>query len=191
MMAPSVALIKRLLGFLGGVLVTLSSAIRSADHIGLTVPDLEEAVSFFVDVLGATERERFAVDGNPELMEHGLGVHPQASLRAVMLQLTPGLRVELFQYQAPGQGRRMPEVSDVGGHHLCLVVDDLDTAAARLRRAPGVRAGTPGRLSVGPHAGGRWLYARTSWGMVIELIADPPHGPAGGQLADTGAGAQR
>jgi catechol 2,3-dioxygenase-like lactoylglutathione lyase family enzyme len=88
--------------------VTLKTAIRCADHVGLTVPDLDEAVSFFVDVLGATERERFAVHDNPELMEHGLGVHPQASFRAVMLQLTSALCVELFQYSASGPDGLMP-----------------------------------------------------------------------------------
>jgi catechol 2,3-dioxygenase-like lactoylglutathione lyase family enzyme len=152
----------------------LKTAIRCADHVGFTVPDLDQAVSFFVDVLGATEQARFAVRDNPEVMEHGIGVHPQASLRAVMLQLTPALSVELFQYQAPGQDTRMPEVSDIGGHHLCVVVDDLDAAIAELRGRPDVQAGTPGTVSCGPHAGGRWLYFRTSWGLVIELIADPP-----------------
>jgi catechol 2,3-dioxygenase-like lactoylglutathione lyase family enzyme len=153
--------------------MTLKTAIRYADHIGLTVPDLDQAVSFFVEVFGATEQARFAVHDNPEVMEHGIGVDPQASLGAVLLQLTPGLSVELFQYQAPGQDTRMPEVSDIGGHHLCVVVDDMDTAIAELRRRPDVRAGQPGTVSYGPHAGGRWLYFRTSWGLVIELIADP------------------
>jgi catechol 2,3-dioxygenase-like lactoylglutathione lyase family enzyme len=152
----------------------LNTAIRYADHVGLTVPDLDQAVSFFVDVFGATERARFAVDDNPDVMEHGLGVHPQASLRAVLLQLTPALSVELFQYQAPGQDPRMPEVSDIGGHHLCVVVNDLDAAIAELRSRPDVRVGSPGRVSYGPHAGGRWLYFRSDWGLVIELIADPP-----------------
>jgi catechol 2,3-dioxygenase-like lactoylglutathione lyase family enzyme len=159
--------------------VTLKTAVRYADHVGLTVPDLDQAVSFFVEVLGATEQARFAVRDNPEVMEHGIGVHPQASLDAVLLRLTPGLSVELFQYRAPGQDTRMPAVSDIGGHHLCIVVDDLDAALAELRGRPDVRAGNPGRVSYGPHAGGRWLYFRTSWGLVIELIADPPAGPHG------------
>jgi len=33
---------------------------RNMDHVGLTVPDLEQAVRFFVDVLGADELFRFA-----------------------------------------------------------------------------------------------------------------------------------
>jgi catechol 2,3-dioxygenase-like lactoylglutathione lyase family enzyme len=153
--------------------VTLNTGIHHADHVGLTVPDLDEAVSFFVDVLGATERARFSVHDNPQIMGSGLGVHPDASLRAVLLQLTSALCVELFQYQAPGQNARMPDVSDIGGHHLCLVVDDLDAAIAELLRTPDVWVGSPGRVTYGPHAGGRWLYFRTSWGLVIELIADP------------------
>lgn len=156
--------------------MSLKTAIRHADHIGLTVPDLDEAVSFFVNVLGASERQRFAVHDDPEIMKNGLGVHPGASLRAVLLQLTPALYVELFQYQAPGQNPRMPQVSDIGGHHLCLVVDDLDAAIAQLRRRLDVWVGNPGTVTYGPHAGGRWLYFRTSWGLVIELIADPAAG---------------
>jgi catechol 2,3-dioxygenase-like lactoylglutathione lyase family enzyme len=150
-------------------------SIRCADHVGLTVPDLDEAVSFFVDVLGATEQFRFARKDDPELMEHGVGVHPRASFRAAMLRLTPALSVELFQWQAPAQNARMPEPSDSGGHHLCVIVDDLDVAVDELRRRPDLRVyGSPGRLTVGPHAGGRWIYFRTSWGLQIELIALPP-----------------
>lgn len=29
--------------------------LRGADHIGMTVPNLDEAVEFFVDVIGAEE----------------------------------------------------------------------------------------------------------------------------------------
>jgi hypothetical protein len=68
----------------------------------------------------------------------------------------------------------MPQPSDVGGHHLCLLVDDLDAAIAELGRHPDLRIyGTPGKVSAGPHAGGRWIYFRTNWGLQIELIADP------------------
>ena len=148
--------------------------IRGADHVGLTVPDLDAAVSFFVEVLGATEQFRIARKNDAELMEHGIGVHRKASFRAAMLRLTPTLSVELFQWQAPAQNPRMPEPSDSGGHHLCVIVDDLDSAVDELRRWPDLRVyGGPGRLTVGPHAGGRWIYFRTSWGLQIELIAGP------------------
>jgi catechol 2,3-dioxygenase-like lactoylglutathione lyase family enzyme len=154
--------------------MTLKSRIRCTDHVGLTVPDLEEAVAFFTGVLGATELYRFARADDPKLMVEDIGVHPEAALRAVMLRLTSELRVELFQWQAPDQNSRMPQPSDIGGHHLCLVVDDLEAAIDELRRHPDVRVyGMGGKQTVGPRAGGRWIYFRTKWGLQIELVADP------------------
>jgi catechol 2,3-dioxygenase-like lactoylglutathione lyase family enzyme len=148
-----------------------------ADHVGLTVPDLDEAVAFFVDVLGATEQYRFGRKNDPVLMERSIGVHPRSEFRAAMLRLTPGLSVELFQWTSPGRRKQMPEPSDAGGHHLCLVADDLDTAIAELSRRPELRIyDGPGRLTMGAYAGGRWIYFRTRWGLQIELIAGPPHG---------------
>ncbi|MCW2934933.1 MAG: sle [Actinomycetia bacterium] len=150
---------------------------RRPDHVGLTVPDLDEAVAFFVDVLGAAEQYRFGQQDDPVLMEGGIGVHPRASFRAAMLRLAPTLNVELFQWTAPRQRPQMPQPSDIGGHHLCLLVDDLDAAIAELRGRPELRIyDGPGRLTMGAHAGGRWIYFRTRWGLQIELIADRPDG---------------
>jgi catechol 2,3-dioxygenase-like lactoylglutathione lyase family enzyme len=154
---------------------TLKSRIRLADHVAFTVPDLEEAVTFFTDVLGARELYRFAREDDPRLMTEDIGVHPEAALSAAMLRLTDEINVELFQWRAPGQNQAMPQPSDIGGHHLCLVVDDLDAAVAELRRHPGVRVyGNGGKQTKGPRAGGRWIYFRTNWGLQIELVADPP-----------------
>ncbi|TVZ02122.1 hypothetical protein EAS64_25115 [Trebonia kvetii] len=154
---------------------TLKSRIRLTDHVAFTVPDLEEAVAFFTDVLGATELYRFARADDPRLMVEDIGVHPQAALSAAMLRLTDEIRVELFQWRAPDQNPAMPQPSDIGGHHLCLVVDDLDAAADELRGHPDVRVyGNGGKQTVGPRAGGRWIYFRTKWGLQIELVADPP-----------------
>ena len=164
--------------------MTLKS--RVVDHVGLTVPDLEEAVALFTDLFGATELYRFARADDPRLMTQDIGVHPEAALSAAMLRLTDGLRVELFQWRAPGQVTAMPQPSDIGGHHLCLVVDDLDAAVAELRGRPDVRGyGNGGKQTVGPRAGGRWIYFRTNWGLQIELVADPPRrSPAVSDVAD-------
>ena len=81
---------------------SLITAIRCADQVGFSVPDLDAATTFFVDVLGATERERFAVDDSPELMEHGLGVRAGTPPRAVMPRLTPALCVTARTQAAAG-----------------------------------------------------------------------------------------
>lgn len=149
----------------------MTVSVRSFDHVGLTVPDLDEAIGLFISVFGATELYRFGRENDPELMETRIGVHPQASFQAAMLELTPAVYVELFQWRSPGQQARMPSPADVGGHHLCVVVDDFNAAVAALRDHPAVQVyGDGGHLGLGRHAGRRWIYVRTRWGLQIELI---------------------
>lgn len=149
----------------------MTIAIHSLDHVGLTVPDLEEAVAFFVSVFGATELYRFGKSNDPALMETEIGVHPDASFQAAMLELTPAVYVELFQWRSERQSTRMPSPSDTGGHHLCVMVDEFDQAVAAVRERTDVRVhGEGGTLGLGRHAGGRWIYIRTRWGLQIELI---------------------
>ena len=114
--------------------------IRSADHMGFVVPDLDGAVSFFVEVLGAEEVFRIAPisDPNGDSMTRKVGVHPRATVRGAMLRFGPATNVEFLQYDVPGQAKASPEVSDIGAAHLAVFVDDIDAAGERLRSEPRV-----------------------------------------------------
>lgn len=149
--------------------------LRGADHVGITVPDLEAASAFLVDVLGA---EPFFDLGPAAAAEDGLaarlGVDPSARLRKVrFLRLGHGLNIELFEYEVAGQLRMAPRNSDVGGHHLALYVDDMAAAVAHLH-AHGVEVmGEPLRREAGPNGGLSWVYFRTPWGLQMELVSYP------------------
>ncbi|WP_405658348.1 VOC family protein [Streptomyces sp. NBC_01166] len=162
--------------------------IRYADHIGLTVPDLEEAVAFFVQVLGAEELYRSTRGPDAEFMPENFAVPQDASLTLAMLRMPPNLNVELFEWNTSDRRTEHPRHSDAGGHHLCFTVDDVDEAVSMLRGIPGVRvlgerkevAGDSPRV-----AGNRWTYFLTPWGLLVEIVdrsrvADPPPfvGPA-------------
>ncbi|WP_318199429.1 VOC family protein [Streptomyces sp. SCL15-4] len=149
----------------------------NVDHIAYTVPDLDEAVRFFVDVLGADllyREDTIRSDGD-DWMREALDVHPRATADIAMLRLGPVTNIELFQYTAPDQNRTMPRNSDVGGHHLAFYVRDIDAATAYLRRHPGVRVlgDGPRTVTSGPIAGDRWVYFLSPWGMQMELISLP------------------
>ncbi|MEV5886361.1 nitroreductase/quinone reductase family protein [Streptomyces sp. NPDC052020] len=149
---------------------------RAVHHIAYTVPDLEQAVSFFVDVLGAELAYRLGPVEDPEgdWMTRKLGVHPRASAHIAMLRLGPVTNLELFEYTAPDQDRGRPRNSDWGGHHFALYVDDVDKAADYLREVPGVTIlGEPETITEGPIAGDRWVYFTTPWGLHMELINMP------------------
>ena len=78
---------------------TRMPGLQYVDHAAYTVPDLDQAVSFFVDVLGCGR----AVPLDPR---SGCGVHAaqlrrpaDAALELSMLRMPPNLNVELFQWQ--------------------------------------------------------------------------------------------
>src|SRR5262245_55520857 len=152
---------------------------RAVHHIAYTVPDLEQAIQFFVEVIGAELVYRLGpVKDSGDWMSRKLGVPDDAVLHIAMLRLGPGSNLELFEYSVAGQRRVMPRNSDWGGHHLAIYVEDVDEATRYLREQPGVRVlGEPETIVDGPIAGDRWVYFVTPWGMHMELINMPPGMP--------------
>jgi catechol 2,3-dioxygenase-like lactoylglutathione lyase family enzyme len=115
--------------------------LRRLDHIGITVPDLEEATAFFLDVLGCEYMYSLGPfrDDAGDWMQVQLGVDPRTVMNQLHFFRCGGAAVfEVFEYTAPEQRTVPPLNSDVGGHHVALYVDDLDTAVAHLRER-GVR----------------------------------------------------
>lgn len=144
------------------------------DHVGLTVPDIDEASRFLVDVLGFEylySLGPFSDDG--DWMQTHLNVHPRAVAREIRFFRCAGTPVlEVFQYSSPDQHTRMPHNSDHGGHHIALYVEDLDAAVAYLRERDVRVLGEP-TASKGPHLGQRWVYFLAPWGAQFELVSYP------------------
>jgi catechol 2,3-dioxygenase-like lactoylglutathione lyase family enzyme len=142
------------------------------DHIGISVPDLNTAVSFFCSVLGATELYRSARSGQGDFMRETFEVEPEASFELSMLKIPPNLNLELFQWSAPTRRRVPPSASDVGGHHVCIYVDDIDAAYAYLSAIEEVRMLGPIKTvpAGSPVSGTRWTYFCTPWGLQMELV---------------------
>jgi len=142
------------------------------DHIGISVPDLNAAASFFCSALGATELYRSARSGQGNFMRETFDVDPAASFELCMLRVPPNLNLELFQWSAPTRRLVPPSASDVGGHHVCVYVDDIDAAYAYLSAIEGVRMLGPIKTVPpgGPVSGTRWTYFCTPWGLQMELV---------------------
>lgn len=149
--------------------------LRGTDHIGFTVPDLDQAVRFFVDVIGC---EAFydlgPFQSDTDWMAEHLNVHPRAVMRRLkFLRCRNGSNFEIFEYDSPDQNRSQPRNSDVGGHHLAFYVDDMAAALEHLRRH-GVRIlGEPTVRESGPSGGQSWVYFLAPWGMQLELVSYP------------------
>ena len=150
------------------------------DHVGLTVPDIVEAVAWFREVMGATAPLSFGPIADPQgtLMHDLLGVDPSAVISQItVLRIGHSANIELFEYEAPDQRRTHPLNSDWSGHHIAFYVTDIDVAVAHME-AKGVQKFLgPFPLTAGPAAGQAINYFKTPFGTYIELISYP-HGMA-------------
>ncbi|WP_432837532.1 VOC family protein [Dactylosporangium sp. CA-092794] len=152
--------------------------LTGVDHIGFTVPDLEQARRFLVDVLGCEYMYSLGpFQHDDDWMAEHLGVDPRAVMRRLhFFRCGDRAIFEVFQYEAPDQDPNQPRNSDIGGHHVALYVEDLDAAVDYLRRGGVTVLGDP-TASSGPSAGQRWVYFLAPWGMQFELVSYP-HGKA-------------
>lgn len=150
--------------------------MRGVNHIGLTVPDLDQAETFFTGVLGCERAMAFGPfrDDEGTFMQDLLGVDPRAVVNQIrMLRCGFGSNIELFGYDAPDQATIRQRNSDIGAYHIAFYVDDIDAAAAYLREA-GIQTNMgPLPVSEGPAAGQSILYFSAPWGLQFEAISFP------------------
>jgi glyoxylase I family protein len=149
--------------------------LAGADHVGFTVPDIEAATRFFVDVIGcslAFEIGPFRSDD--DWMQVQLGVDPRAVIRSLrMFRCKTGASFEVFEYELAGASVVPPRNSDVGGHHLAFYVDDMKAAVAYLKWQGITVQGDPITMETGPTKGLTWVYFLSPWGMQLELVSYP------------------
>jgi catechol 2,3-dioxygenase-like lactoylglutathione lyase family enzyme len=145
------------------------------DHVGFTVPDIEKAVRFFVDILGCEHFYDLGPFGSDDdwMAEH-LNVHPRAIVRKLaFLRCGSGPSFEIFEYEAPDRRLEQPRNSDIGGHHLAFYVQDFSAGIDYLRKNNIQILGEPTVRTVGPSGGQTWVYFLTPWGMQCELVSYP------------------
>lgn len=148
--------------------------LRNLDHVAYTVDDLEAALEFFTEVLGAEYVYRTSLNLSEPALAHSLGVPPHGRMERAVLRMGPTDNVELNRFWVPNRGRMPPCNSDAGGRHLALHVDDVPHAAAQLARVPGCTLlGEPKVIREGLIAGDEWVYVRTPIDLPIELVHMP------------------
>ena len=108
--------------------------LRGVEELTFTVPDLDEATSFFAACFGTA----VVAEGGPVSDRRGSAMRAfaNADVRAVVhgsrVLRTPFLNLRLLEADAPGRRTLWPMMLDVGGWHLAGYVDDIDAAVAAL-----------------------------------------------------------
>lgn len=121
-------------------------------HVGIAVPDLEQALAFYRDVLGLTPHAPEAADG------------------ATILSLPFGeSEVELLAPDSPdGPIAKFLERRGAGIHHICYRVADLDAALAACRRAGYRLIDETPRSGAGGHRIA-FVHPKATAGILLEL----------------------
>ena len=146
----------------------------AVDHVSRTVPDIQAAIAFYTDAFGASVLFQIGpldaadmpvgADGK-DWMEAHVGVKG-AKLTLAMLQLAPNLKVQLVQYDQPADRKQiMPRNCDLGGHHVALLVEDIEAAAAWLKQK-----GCTVLEAIAMDAGKKNIYVADPWGHQFELV---------------------
>jgi catechol 2,3-dioxygenase-like lactoylglutathione lyase family enzyme len=149
--------------------------VTGVEHIGLTMPDVDVATCFFVDVIGAEVLYDIGPFENPDdWMAAHLAVHPGARIhRMRMLRMANGPSLELFEFAAPEQSAERLNSINVSGFHLAFYVEDMDAALVALK-AHNIRIQSgPVIMTEGPSRGLAWLYFQAPWGQQLELVSYP------------------
>ena len=148
--------------------------MRGHDHTGITVPDINQAVSFFTDVLGCQKIMAFGPfsDDKGTFMKDALDVHPRAVITQIsQIRCGYGSNIELFSYQSPDQQVVQPKNSDIGGYHIAFYVDDVKAAKDYLD-SKGVKTFFgPFPVEEGPAAGQTMTYFLAPWGLQMEVFS--------------------
>jgi catechol 2,3-dioxygenase-like lactoylglutathione lyase family enzyme len=157
--------------------------IHGVQHIGLTVPDMEEAVRFFTTMFGAvTVMECGSVDVDDQFMMRRLGVPSGRRIKDQrVIVLGNGGNVELFEYSGEAEPKPIKQNSEIGAVHIAFEVDDAWKAAGELRSAGVDVLEGPTLIESGPMQGLTWVYLRSPWGQYLELVS--MNGPLGYEKA--------
>lgn len=149
--------------------------LAGVEHIGFTVPNLEQATRFFVDVIGCVEIYKLGpFQFEDDWMRQHLDVHPRSIMRELrFFRCGHGPNFEIFEYEAEDQRKQQPANSDVGGHHLAFYVHAMEPAIAHLKRHDIRVLGEPTARMTGPSGGQSWVYFLSPWGMQLELVSFP------------------
>lgn len=130
------------------------------DHVGISVPDLTAAVTWYRETLGLTEERSFAVPGT--------------DLRGVMLRHDSGFRLELLHRPdaVPGlaAGGPLEAAGTLGYGHLCLALDTAEDVSAEFARLVAAGAGVRTTPRPAPREGARMAFVADPFGNLIELI---------------------
>jgi catechol 2,3-dioxygenase-like lactoylglutathione lyase family enzyme len=105
--------------------------IRSFDHIGITVADLNKVAAFFI-ALGFEVEGRAFLEG--EFVDTVIGIPNSRSEVTTLVPPGGGTKLELSAFVRPDHEPGIPDAmsTQLGLRNICFVVDDIEAEIDRL-----------------------------------------------------------
>lgn len=169
------ALINGLLGLaLFPAVANAGGDVRGLDHVGISVPNLTAARTFFEDGLGcvtAFDLGPFKDDAGTWMADY-IGTHPRAVMNIAIMKCGNASTVELMEIKSPSQRTQMPRRDDIGSASLGFYTDDLEASITKVENAGGKTLGGITDVTSGPEEGRRFVYTMSPWGQLVFLLND-------------------
>ena len=151
------------------------AGIRGIHHIGVSVPDIDLARKFYIDLLGAVEEVAPLEWSDNSFIDRVIGLERSAA-RQFFCRLGR-TQIEVFEYSAPVPDAQEPRrgVHQYGYTHIALQVDDVMACCERLVVA-GIELHTPPNpesitvAADGSKQGYAGTYCRDWFGNVFEIL---------------------
>ena len=141
----------------------MAERINGIHHVGMSVPSLESARTFYVDLLGFEELGSGGWSDSAQ-MDRLTRLHGTSA--RMMFLAAANIYIEMFEFATPRPAVSGAErgVNEYGFTHLCFDVDDTAAIHARL-----AAAGVDFHCDPIDSSGVRTVYGRDPFGNVIEL----------------------
>lgn len=146
--------------------------ILGLHHAAIAVPDINEGLAFYGDVIGFEIVDNVTLPGGIAPLSRAFGLE-DAGCEVRMLRKGNSF-IELFEFNQALAGSPDRPVNQTGITHIALASDDAPGDYARLEEA--------GVVFNAPLFGGaptRFAYGRDPFGNVIELLEHDAEGNAG------------
>jgi glyoxylase I family protein len=154
--------------------------LQGVHHVSVSVPDIDTARRFYIDLLGAEEVT--AVEWQPGNAWIDAIVGIEGSAAKTFMARLKNIYVEVFEYTSPVSPPQDPKrpVSHNGYTHIGFQVDDIRAVYERMVDA-GLEFNTPPDLSVitidgqGAKSGHAATYGRDFFGNLFEIMEIHPN----------------
>jgi methylmalonyl-CoA/ethylmalonyl-CoA epimerase len=143
--------------------------VTAIDHVGIAVPDLDEAIAFYRETYGlrVLHEETNEEQGVREAMVGARDAGPDATCLQLLAPLSPASTIAKFL-----------DRSGPGLQQLALRVTDVEQVSALLRgRGLRLLYDEPRRGTSGSRV--NFVHPKDAGGVLVELVEPAPHGSAG------------